>query len=555
MRRAAEMLECPYCGEHQPRADGRPHPPRRLVRHGAPELTQEPAEVQTMPYVRDVGTFDPSMTDNWAAADRGTWIGSDFLPALRFDRRFGILTSKDGQWPRVVYRVEKCRRCLHHFDAYYSFHPAQSLADQFPHLFAEDDQPLVIPDHLPLPGVFVDRMDLTSSEGSRGIAVAVTTWWVLGAIAMALGRLVIDRFSWLEYVLASAGLLLGLVAAGVLVRVLQRLLDLLSDLLPMDRVIFCDGVPDSSLRRANRVRHWISFTRCRFTGRPATDQTLRTATELLGGVTAVLSLVVVILLTGDLTTSVIVPRVVDAFWWFPVAYMLGSSLQLGATTVHYVLAGLTRVPLRLDEFHPLGDLPALRAIQRYVKVTGTTVAILLITLLAANAALRQVLGEDSPVGWVDQWFLVIVLLGLVSLGLTHERSFLVLAVAATAGILALHAAPDLTVPLPFTWSVDPVTLWLGLVFTAMLLTETRTTNRLVDLALRNTLEARAARLLRHADHLDPVEVARHRATLEAARVVIKTRSGVPTSAAWFPLVIGAVLPAALEMVISAALTR
>lgn len=558
MTRSTHQLECPYCGGTASRVVEAPDLPDRFsdgrFTGDPPELADRPTDLRTMPYVRDVGTFDPSTTDDWDEPQRGSWVGDDFLSWVGFDRRFGILTARDREWACVLYRVERCASCLHHFDAYYSFHPSLTLDDLFPHLFAPEGRSLeIVPDE-PLPALFVHRLtggardgDAASArERDRATARALGVWWGMAVVAMLLVRLVVERFTLLEYAGAAASLLLGLAASGVLLHALQRLLEHLVDTSPMDEVIACGERGVGCRGRENRVRHWVAFTRYRYTGRPATGRTVRTTTELIGGVVAVLSFLLVILAVEDRSTPVMLPRLVDAFWWFPVAYMVGSSLQLGATTIHYVLAGLTRIPLRLEQFSPTDDLPVLRAVQRYVRVTGTVVAVLLITLLATNAVLRTLSGADSPVAWVDTWFLVVVLLGLLLLGVTHERSYVVLALVVTSVTVALAAVPDADIPAPDWFVIQPTTVWLGLVFTAMLVAETRTTNHLVERAMRNTVEARAARLLRDAGTLGTEQVLRASAALEAERVVTKMRSGAVAAAAWIPLVASVVLPVTLE---------
>lgn len=548
----ATTISCPYCGDSWAQIVRHPELPKRLPRGSQPVLAPAPTDVRTVPYVRDVGTFDPRPGSEWRDPGRGTWVGSDFMPIMRFDERFGILTSKDRQWPQVVYRVERCASCLHHFDAYYSFHEDHRLPDQFPHLFAAEGKPLTIPSHAPLPAVFVDLLSPTRLTGRYALAVAAGLWWAVAALFMALLRLRFDQFSWLEYGAAVGSLLLGVFAAAFL---LARLLDVLayfSDQAPMDRVIVSAGGPGAP-NIDNGVRHWISFTRCRFTGRPDGDgreaRARGTTTEVLGGLISVVSLLVVVLLTGDTALHVLLPRLTDALFWLPVAFMVGSGLQIGANTVHYVLAGLTRVPLRLDEVHPTEDLPVIREIQRYVKSTGTCVALLLVSLVAINTAIRGLPGGSSPLAWVDLWFLFILVIGLVVLGWT-QRVYLFFAVIVIVVTIGLHDADGVPVPLTTSWHLDPVTLWLGLVFTVMLVVETTATNRLVEKAIRNSLESRAARLMRDAPTLTTEEIHQARAAVDAARVVVDMRSGVTTSAALAPLIAGVVLPAALDSLIA-----
>ena len=44
-----------------------------------------------------------------------------------------------------------------------------------------------------------------------------------------------------------------------------------------------------------------------------------------------------------------------------------SNVDTQWVDVHYVLAGLTRIPLRMDRFDPTAALPAVRAVQAYAR--------------------------------------------------------------------------------------------------------------------------------------------------------------------------------------------
>lgn len=534
-------LRCPYCGHTDHRLVSTPRAPTSAPWEVRGRLGRR-AEVRTAPYTRDVERFDPEPYRPWDDPARGSWIGSDFMTWLRWDQRFGILTSRIADWPGVWYRTEDCTACHRHYDAYYLFHQESTLAEHFPHLFAAPGDDLPPPDATPMSFAVLDRMvrprtglDRTGRAARLGIV-----WFLLAVILMAGARGLSGRFDGWELLLASGSLLIGVAVAVLLLAWLDHLLRWFADPYAFDQVLRVDGPPGDETARLNHVRHWVSFTHARFTGRPGRRTGLRTTTEALGGAMALVTMALAIWL-GTPDRVELAVRAVDALLWLPVAYLLGSSLQLAGISVHYVLAGLTRIPLRMDRFDPTTALPAVRAVQAYARRTALTAGLGLVTLLALNAT--YVALSPQPLStWVDTWIVLIVLVSLIFLALTLRQPAIFALAASTAVLASLSTQGYLAqLHLPGVWAtLDLRTLIFGGAFTLYLLWEARQADELVDRAVLNTIEADGVRVLRSGD----ADAIPH---LDVERALVELRTDKHGRAQWAPLVASLLLPTVLQL--------
>lgn len=100
-------------------------------------IEQNPAslpyqEVESLPYVRDIGRFDPEgeQLRGWSR------VGEDFLAKLIGWERIGILRVEDKQ--EIYYQAIRCQQCQYLFDVFANYTKNRSLAAIWPHLLGED---------------------------------------------------------------------------------------------------------------------------------------------------------------------------------------------------------------------------------------------------------------------------------------------------------------------------------------------------------------------------------------------------------------------------------
>lgn len=209
--------------------------------------------------------------------------------------------------------------------------------------------------------------------------------------------------------------------------------------------------------------------------------------------------------------------------------------------MHYVLAGLTRIPLRMDRFDPTTALPAVRAVQAYARRTALTAGLGLVTLLALNAT--YVALSPQPLStWVDTWIVLIVLVSLIFLALTLRQPAIFALAASTAVLASLSTQGYLAqLHLPGVWAtLDLRTLIFGGAFTLYLLWEARQADELVDRAVLNTIEADGVRVLRSGD----ADAIPH---LDVERALVELRTDKHGRAQWAPLVASLLLPTVLQL--------
>lgn len=541
-------LNCPYCGQASTRAVS-PGPVPETVPSTVRDRLAPRAEVTTVPYTRDVDRFDRPGYVSRDEVSWGGWVGSDFLPALRWDQRFGILTSTTGAWPGVWYRTEACDGCERHFDAYYLFDLENRLPEQFPHLFAQPGKTLALSTNVPASFGVLDRLVGRRSEHSylRESSLVALAWLVLAATLMLLVRQGLGRLDPWEYAVSLGFLAIGTMVAVRLIGTTEQVLKWFTSDYAFDRELRCDAPTDDETARGNHVRHWMNFTRARFAGRPGRPGGRRTTTEVLGGTMALITLVLATVLDrpgwGELAV-----RGVDALAWLPIAYLIGSSLQVAGISVHFVLAGVTRIPLRIDRFDPVTPLPALRAVQRYARVTALIIGLGLVSMLALSAA-YQGLHVNASATWVDTWIVLIVLTTLFFLAPTLRQPALFF-LAGTAAVLAYLVTEGYldALELPGIWgTLDLRTLIFGSAFTFFLIWETRHGDRLVTRALANTVDADGAGLLRDARARGAGSPDVPGTVSQLQHLLVDVRSNMHGRGQWAPLVASVLLPTILQV--------
>lgn len=120
--RDLHMINCPYCREpfgiSLRTADG-------------DLLALEDAEIEVLPYARDIDVFDPDPREEGRNNSYFTKIGRDFFGGLNYER-IGIL-HMEPDWD-VRYCVARCTKCKMLIDVFVNLTRDKRLGDIWPHL-------------------------------------------------------------------------------------------------------------------------------------------------------------------------------------------------------------------------------------------------------------------------------------------------------------------------------------------------------------------------------------------------------------------------------------
>jgi hypothetical protein len=122
-------VSCPYCENYSFSVDI----PPQVLREGAKNGSPPPyPEVESLPYTRDIGRFDPK-----EGQTHGEWsrVGTDFLAVISF-HRIGILRVEDEH--EIYYRVARCRECQSLFDVFANYTKESPLLAIWPQVLGED---------------------------------------------------------------------------------------------------------------------------------------------------------------------------------------------------------------------------------------------------------------------------------------------------------------------------------------------------------------------------------------------------------------------------------
>lgn len=436
-------IHCPYCG-------------KVITPAYKEDVGRELVEVQSVPYTRDIGRFDPKTEAEWFDPSKWSQIGQDYLKAFNYDKYVGILrASRPGIL--VWYRVQACPHCHKLFDVYANYTVDEAgntifLKDLWPHIFTPDEQ------------------------GAGGFeayhAVSITLWgyhklsnalhsgaW--GAAAFALVLFALGSFPWLlpgHPPLEQHGLVNfwasilshGIVAVfiAVMLVLLDRFLLNFSDINQLEKLL--------DLKIPGQAVHWRNFSLCRFVGvQRAGHFPVPTQSEILAGGLSVTSLLLIwagahlsgieilellgalvifsaglfvfsrlrhskkellswvwlalliLLLAGLLAGMAIYNRwtlfqgwkslqtICELAFWLIAAFFIGLGAFFGESSAEYVLKSIRRIPMNLTPYNDFEQEHTLRTIQNFSTRMMLALFLALLGIVAILLLVPTLAGSQS----------------------------------------------------------------------------------------------------------------------------------------------------------------
>jgi len=110
----ALLIRCPYCNDAEFPIGTPQHASETTSAPQKPEDLKG-AELEVLPYARDVRIFDPPSDKRNSEWSR---IGEDFYRRLSWDRSLGILKTPPGM--KIWYCVAKCPECQKLMDVFFN---------------------------------------------------------------------------------------------------------------------------------------------------------------------------------------------------------------------------------------------------------------------------------------------------------------------------------------------------------------------------------------------------------------------------------------------------
>ena len=317
-------------------------------------LPVEKAELQVLPYARDVEIFDPDPHAEGKTNSQWTKIGEDFFGGLNYER-IGILHMEQG-W-QVRYCVARCPQCKMLIDVFANLTHAKSLAEMWPHLLGKSADGSGIKPWQP-------TSILSRLFGEMFFVLVFLIMLYIGSLTpqiLSYSHQTIfdaDRF---RTETMPVFLIRGIVVISVffLVWLRKKMIELFGS----------QTLADLFDTKRELITYWANFAVCRFTGFQKEGRLFTpNAVMLLGGLSSSLLLLVTWLII-QLSTRAAAPDIpvmlTEVAFWLVISYLFGMLAWSFSVIPVYVFRGLKNIPMKVDKVGYITEFPLIERAGRY----------------------------------------------------------------------------------------------------------------------------------------------------------------------------------------------